>query len=346
MKEPQWGHSLQDWMVNAGADLLYEKSTLPLTTTKEVGPQANCYITSPKIAWFDYAAQEVGDQLLLKIALLLLSKFANWIGFNNNTCVGNFPVSTNVWPPQHQHLLLEHCNQQTKVSLSRFIFVRNLLSHQHTQLIEGLKDMGFDLLPARVIYEFDLREGMQSKPSHLMRDLSALKKSTLKIHHIKRIEHNDAKRLESLYDLIYIQKHSVFNAKYTSIFFMEMINSGLMTCLSLKDEREQIIAFALLYQVGDTLTVPALGYVENEKGPGIYRLLFASIFNYTLEHRLLLNYSSGAGDFKRKRGAQSRLEYTAVKAPPSFSDWKAKLVRFAAKTAEHITANDLIQRGA
>jgi hypothetical protein len=119
-----------------------------------------------------------------------------------------------------------------------------------------------------------------------------------------------------------------------------------MTCLSLKDEEEQIIAFALLYQVGQTLTVPALGYVENEKGPGIYRLLFASIFNYTLEHRLLLNYSSGAGDFKRKRGAQSRLEYTAVKAPPSFSNWKAKMVRFAAKKAENITANDLIQRGA
>jgi hypothetical protein len=106
-----------------------------------------------------------------------------------------------------------------------------------------------------------------------------------------------------------------------------------MTCLS-PDQREQIIAFALLYQVGDTLTVPALGYVKIKKAPvftgcslhpfsicALQSTDFCSITAQELETS------------ERKRGAQSRLEYTAVKAPPSFSDWKAELVRFAAKTA-------------
>jgi hypothetical protein len=346
MAEPQWGHSLQDWMQNAGADLLYENSTLPLTLTKASGPRASCYITSPKIAWFDYAIQEVSGQFLLKISLQLLAKFASWMGLNDNTIVGNFPVSTNVWLLEQYSHILETCKLKAQSQEQRFVFVRNLLLHQHGTLIQELKSIGFVLLPARVIYEFDLRQGLQKKPSHLMRDLSALKKSSFKALQVKHIDEKEAAWLQHLYDLIYIQKHSVFNARYTSIFFLEMINSNQMSSLCLKDEHDQTIAFALLYQIGNTLTVPALGYLENDKGPGIYRLLFAAIFNYTLEKGLLLNYSSGAGDFKRKRGAQDRLEYTAVKAPPSFLNWKSKLLGFASKKAEQITSSDLIQRGA
>ena len=346
MDTPQWGHSLQDWMLNAGADLLYENGTLPLTVTKQSGPAASSYITSPKIAWFDYAAQEVSGQPFLKTALQLLSKVANWMGLNDNTIVGNFPVSTNVWLAEQHSTLLEKCKREAQNTQGRFIFVRNLLVHQHAQLIEELKSLGFELLPARVIYEFDLREGLQSKPSHLMRDLSALRKSNFKIQHLVSIDEKEATWLQHLYDLIYIKKHSLFNANYTATFFMDMINSGCMSCLCLKNEEEQTIAFALLYQVGDTLTVPGLGYQENDQGPGIYRLLFASIFNYTLEKRLLLNYSSGAGDFKRKRGARGRLEYTAVKAPSSLLNWKAKLFRFAGQKTKNISSDDLIQRGA
>ncbi len=346
MNEPQWGHSLQEWMVNAGAELHYEQSALPLTITKEEGPKANCYITSPKIAWFDYAAEEVKGHFLLKKGLQLLSHFANLMGLNSNIIVGNFPVSTNVWPVEENKKILDKCRLEAQSQSQRFVFVRNLLIHQHAQLIEELISLGFALLPARVIYEFDLRQGMKSKPSHLMRDIGALKKSQLLVELVTVVDEKEATWLQHLYDLIYIQKHSVFNANYTPTFFRDMINSAYMSSLCLKNEQGETVAFALLHQIDDTLTVPALGYIESESGPGIYRLLFAAIFNYTLEHQLMLNYSSGAGDFKRKRGAVGRLEYTAVKTPSSFLNWKARLMHWVSKRTKHLSEQDLIQRGA
>lgn len=346
MDEPQWDHSLQDWMLNAGAELLHKPYSLPITITKEHGPKANCYITSPKVAWFDYAAQETKGRFFIKSVLLLLSCFAHWMGLNKNIIIGNFPVSTNIWHEEQELLIVEKCKEYGQLGVQHFLFVRNLLSHHHAALMEQIKGLGFVLLPARVVYEFDLRNGLKSKPSHLMRDLSAFKKSTLKVELLQTIDQNIANRLQYLYELIYIRKHSVFNANYTPVFFSEMINSTWMQCLTLTNASQEIVAFALLYKTGETLTVPALGYLETDSAPGLYRLLFAAIFNHTLEHRLLLNYSSGAGDFKRKRGGQGRLEYTAVKAPPSFLNWKAKLLCWIGMKTHRLTKDDLIQWGA
>ena len=346
MAQAPWEHSLEEWMLNAGADLIREPDALPVTMTLEKGPKAKCYITSPKIAWFDYAADELRGQFFLSFALKTLAHLADGLGLGQNIIVGNFPISTNVWSNDQSASIFKACQSECHKNTERFIFVRNLLFYQHEQLITNLQSIGFVLLPARVIYEFDLRQGMKSKPSHLMRDLSALKKSTLQVNYLEHIDDQIANHFQHLYDLIYIQKHSAYNAKYTPAFFKDMINSKWMKALSLQNETGEIIAFALLHQIGDTLTVPALGYIENESGPGTYRLLFASLYKHTVDHQLMLNYSSGAGDFKRKRGAQSRLEYTAVKAPNSFLNWKARLMQWVAGKTKHMSEQDLIQRGA
>ena len=346
MNPAPWGHSLTEWMLSAGAELHWEQGALPVTVTSEQKPLAACYITSPKIAWFDYAADELQGSFILKMSLKAFSHLANWIGMSKNAIVGNFPISTNVWESVKDPAICEASRSLILKKLKRYLFVRNLLSHQHGSLLTELQSMGFVALPARVIYEFDLRMGAQSKPSHLARDLSALKKSLLKVSSLDTIDDLQAERMQALYELIYIKKHSAFNANYTPAFFKDMINSKWMSCLSLMSEEGEMVAFALLHQVGDTLTVPALGYWESPTGPGIYRLLFASIYNYTLERQLLLNYSSGAGDFKRKRGARGRLEYTAVKAPSSFLDWKSRLLSWIGKKTEHLTEDDLIRWGA
>ena len=345
-KTAPWAHSLQEWMVNAGAELHWESGALPITVTHKQKPFASCYITSPKIAWFDYAADELQGHFFLKALLKIFSHLANSIGMSDNAIVGNFPISTNVWRTVDDAALFQTCQSFKHQHLSSFIFVRNLLMYKHQQLILDLKKIGFVTLPARVVYEFDLRMGMKVKPSHLTRDLSALKKSKLKVSSMDLIDDLQAERLQSLYELIYIKKHSVYNANYTPAFFKDMINTKWMSCLNLINEEGEIVAFALLHQIGDTLTVPALGYFESETKAGIYRLLFASIYQYTLEHQLLLNYSSGAGDFKRKRGAQSRLEYTAVKAPASFLNWKSRLLGWIGQKTEHLTHDDLIRLGA
>ena len=61
------------------------------------------------------------------------------------------------------------------------------------------------------------------------------------------------------------------------------------------------------------MTTPLLGYdTSAPEEAGLYRTLTIMISRVARERGLLLNCSGGVGDFKRKRGAVTHIEYNAV----------------------------------
>lgn len=336
--------SLDIWMQNAGADLHWHGDlSIPITHAYPARLPDTSYITSLRSGWFDYAAQELGDQKLAASGVRLAGQVARCMGFDRLILVGNFPVSTNAWPLDTHHALTEACLDTVRAHATHFVGIRNLQKEKNASVMHALRTQGFHALPARVVYEFDLREGLKSKPSHLMRDRSALAKSNLAIHIKSEISNVQASRMRELYQAIYIQKHSVLNAQYTTQFFADMVQSQLMQALVLENREGTIMAFAMLYRQGDTLTVPALGYDTEADIDGLYRLLFAAIHQYTQTQQLLLNYSSGAGDFKRKRGGLPRMEYTLLRAP---FQWQRRLLSWIESKTAPLQVDQLIKLGA
>lgn len=331
-------------MQNAGADLLWHTPTsTPITQTHPVRCADTSYITSLRSAWFDYAVQELKNQKIAAHGIRLAGQAARCLGLDQLVLVGNFPVSTNTWPTETHDTLLTACLDMVRTHPTQFIGIRNLLGDRDTLLIEALRAEGFHALPARVVYEFDLREGLRTKHSHLMRDRSALSKSSLQTYISHDISNIEASRMRDLYHAIYIAKHSTLNAQYTTQFFFDMIHAQVMKALLLKNKEGHIMAFAMLYRQGNTLTVPALGYDTHTDVNGLYRLLFAAIHQYTEAEKLLLNYSSGAGDFKRKRGGVPRMEYTLLHAP---SLLKRKILGWLERKTALINVDQLIKLGA
>jgi hypothetical protein len=102
----------------------------------------------------------------------------------------------------------------------------------------------------------------------------------------------------------------------------------------------------MLYAVDDVLTVPALGYDPKSSIAGLYRMLFAAINSYAQEQKFLLNYSSGAGDFKRKRGGVPRLEHILIRAPRNLHGVKSHILRVMERQTSRIGVSDLIAWGA
>ena len=335
-------------MENAGATLSWCDLGEPLAVTVSEGRgiEEQCFITSPKIAWFDYVAHEIERHRLLSWALHALGRWANSLGMGHQCVIANFPISTNIWTPEQLKRIPELCARVIKAQPHRFIFVRNVQVQHHADLLKQLKGFGFYALPARVVYEFDLRQGANKKSSQLMRDMKGREKLDLQCEILSKLTSEESQHLQMLYERIYILKHGPFNAKYTPCFFADMVNEARMTCLVMKNAQGRIQAFALLHQVGDTLTVPALGYDLGPGDLGLYRALCVEIFRLTLRRGLLLNYSSGAGEFKRKRGGQPHLEYTLVKPPQSYFPWKARLLGCLELWGSRLSHLDLIAWGA
>jgi hypothetical protein len=346
---PTWPRQpLERWIRNACAELQWlGDSSVAVTVSRTPRAPLTTYLTSLRSGWFDYAAEELHDTWWAAWGVRLLGTCAYWLGLDRLVLVGNWPVSTNVWDAATCAELPVVCANVMAHHPNAFVGVRNLQAHKHADLMATLSALGFVALPARVVYEFDLREGMGRKPSHLARDHAALTRSGLNPVLLSQANPETARRMASLYKRIYLEKHSQLNAQYTPEFFEDMLNGQTMRALALTHSNGNIMAFAMLYQVDDTLTVPALGYATDAEVDGLYRLLFSAIHDYTQAHRLLLNYSSGAGDFKRKRGGVPHLELTMVCGPSiQTNGWRNHLLRWIEKKAQRLDTQALISLGA
>ena len=335
---------LNCWITNASAELEWINSQA-VSITQSKREKYACYFLHPRSAWFDYLIHEFKGKYFSIFLIRIVSFIAYLIGLNRTVYVGNQPVSTSIWSKSDQTQIPLLCDKLSKDYSKYFIGVRNILPYCHSDLVENLKKIGFYAIPSRVIYEFDLTHSEHKIQSHLKRDLSYQKKSVLDTRILQQLTTEQLSRIHYLYSEIYIKKHSPLNAQYTLTFFKDMLDSGVMSCLVLQDANEFIHAFALLYQQDQTLVVPALGYENESDRNGLYRILFATIYNHTKNHRLYLNYSSGAGEFKRNRGGVARLEYLYLKAPSKSRFRKFILSRLSQELGK-ITLHQLIERGA
>ena len=338
---------VNNWVSNASATLIWQgENQLPISIAFPLRERHATYINSPRSAWFDYLAHECKHMPLSSLSISILGRLSYFLGIDKTVFIGNYPISTSIWSTEQEKDIPNIASKMVNIYPTYFAGIRNILPHRHKTLIEQLETLGFKGIPSRVIYEFDFRNGQIPTPSHLKRDLGLLKKSAVQIEICTELDIESLTKIHQLYKKIYLEKHSLLNPQYTIHFFDDVINQKLMSCLLIKDIKGQILSFALLCRSGETLTVPALGYDPANSSDGCYRVLFASIYNYAKHNRVLLNYSSGAGDFKRKRGGIPHLEYTYLKSPQTKSIFRQGILDLVANQLKKINAQTLINLGA
>ena len=341
-------NSLSDWIINAGADhhCVGEAKTSQTVITRCYGAKVPdmCYLTSLRSHFFDYPAEELGNQTWHGLALVLFGKLASLYGLDRLSLVANEPVSTNLRTEQDKKLIPERVVHELHTCPNHFVGVRNIICPDDNELHDALSAKGFTMIPTRVVYMFDARSGVLSRSSHLQRDRKNLAKSGIEVKIEASMSIDEFSHIHQLYKDIYIQKHSRMNADYTLKFFQDMRANPYTQYLRLYD-KGHLVAFSLLYQKSQNLIIPAVGHKSDTENKGYYRALFAAIANYVESNCLYLNYSSGAGDFKRKRGGVPVLEYTALHAPFN-SRLKQKVMRYIGKKAKSLTLDHMIAFGA
>ena len=81
----------------------------------------------------------------------------------------------------------------------------------------------------------------------------------------------------------------------------------------LRHSSGRIDAVFACFRQGNVTVTPFVGYDTSMAGePSFYRLLVAMLLKRVAEEGTLLNYSSGAGEFKRRRGGEGCIEFNAV----------------------------------
>ena len=182
-------------------------------------------------------------------------------------------------------------------------------------LSDRLAAQGHRLLTARLVHHYDARNRPLRQTSTLGRD----QKELSKVDEYRwvgpwDIEISEAGRIANLYRQLYLEKHSRLNPQYDEPFVREAIRDHWLEFHGLRDRTGRLVGVFGFFSLDDRITtVPFIGY-DTSLGAdlGIYRRLFLRIHQEVDRRGQLLNYSSGAGEFKRRRGSIPSVEYNAV----------------------------------
>jgi hypothetical protein len=193
------------------------------------------------------------------------------------------------------------------------LWFRSLNAVQHADWLQALMTAGFDLIPTRQVYLFrDMKQGAM-KHRNLHRDLHLLRTTPLTPVFHDAFTDADFVRSEALYAQLYLDKYSRLNPSYTAAFLKAWHRAGLLEFAGFRDDSGELRAVVGMFGQGSLLSAPIVGYDTSwPASAGLYRLLMAHVLKTTLERDAVLNLSAGAAHFKRLRGGEPAIEYSAV----------------------------------
>jgi hypothetical protein len=289
--------------------------------TVQDGPRGNSYPASLLTQYIDYPRAELdlvesaAARLATSIglagfeALLRLAQADRVVQWNS------WLMSTNV-PPQG---LIRATQSVTAELLRRFpghaILLKNVDPTESADWIPTLRHAGYDLVTSRQVYHFDGKTAAFWSKSTVKRDLkefAADPRFTWCSH--EEISVTEALRITQLYSELYLEKHSQLNPQYTERFVRSALRERWLEFHGLRDQGGTLVGVFGFFTLGGTTTVPFIGYDTSlPQEAGLYRRLFAGILRLIGDRKQHLNYSSGAGDFKVRRGGVPVIEFNALR---------------------------------
>lgn len=285
---------------------------------------AQSYVLSPRSAWSDYAKEEATRRLnpqfsrLTKIAshcaFSPLTFLLNTCGLNDAITIANRLISTNLYPDWQLSDIQKLNHELIKRYPDKPLIIRNICPELNPDLANSLRETGWQLIPARMVYLCDPQQKSVWQHNHVKKDAKLLASGEFEIIKPHQISASDLPELRGLYRQLFLEKHSQLNPDFTSDFFDLCLESGFLDLYGLR-LNGKLVGVLGLYEQSESrwLTTPLIGYDLNlSQEKGIYRCLMALLLQVAKDRQLLLHYSSGAGQFKQARGGKPVLEYTAV----------------------------------
>lgn len=283
------------------------------------GPTAatNSYVAGARSAWLDYALDEaLGTRGVAAWSARPVRALAGQTmaaaGFSRCAWFDNPLFSTQLPTPGLAAAVPELDAWARTAAPGRLRLWRNVCRDVDAALADALVQQGWQLLPARRIYLCDPSEPSLWKRSHVRRDHKLLKDADARWVAHDDLREEDLPALRRCFQMVFLEKHSRWNPDFTAQFFERQRRQGPLELVALR-WNGALVGVLGLYAQGGWLTTPLIGYdTDAPSSLGLYRRLMARLLLEARERGLRLHYSSGAGEFKRNRGGEPALEYTAA----------------------------------
>ena len=336
-KSASWVKAQQSDLISnwygQSALLKLEQRWVPLSMGCVVDSQT--YLASPQHGYIDYARDELDllqDEQSKRWATRALAVAEPWmstLGLDRSVSVNAWGVSTHLYPKW----TLDKVSLLTDTLVNAFddrpLWMRTLNEVSDAQLMSHLLANGWQLWPSRQVYVFDPKDAASwANRRNNQIDQKLLRTTSLQLVHPNAFTVQDADAMARLYAQLYLDKHSRWNAEYTSDYFKQAIAHQWLSFYGFRDEAGNLVAFIGVFADERTMTTPMLGYDTHlPQTMGLYRLLMSKVMALALERDLFLNLGAGSSTFKKMRGGKAVLEWHAFYGR-HLPIWQSQTMRF------------------
>lgn len=283
----------------------------------------NCYVVSPLTAYSGYARDELQrlpSRLLaavLRPLVAAVERLLKAARIERIVQVNNWLLSTNLYPSDWQG---EGLDELTRLLRERFpghaFGFRSLNPASNGVLLARLRTLGYLAVPSRQVYLFDGRNGADSaylRHHNCRLDATLLRRSGYRVETGETLTSDEFERIETLYNLLYLNKYSTLNPHYSAAWLAQGQRDGWLELRVLRTACGRIDGVAGWFASDAVLSAPIVGY-DTALPPraGLYRQLTRLCLEEAAKRRMPLNFSSGAAHFKRLRGGEAQIEYSMV----------------------------------
>jgi hypothetical protein len=300
-----------------GAFLRADETALPLTINRR--EFENSYVCSPYSAYISYTQEELKllkNPILIRCLRSIIAAGSHLLKagqINKVVQVNNWLCSTNLYPKLSYKALSVGTKSLLELYPQHAVMFRSLNEYTNTQLIKDLGQLGYELFPSRQIYVFDTLQDGFAKKRMLQSDFSLLKKTEFNVVNHEQIVPEDYDRITQLYRELYILKHSSLNPQITTDYIRLNHEHRLLEFKGLRDQEGVLQGVIGYFAKEGVLATHLVGYNTSlPQNIGIYRLLSALLFQEAIRKKLVLNFSSGAANFKKLRGGKPVIEFSAI----------------------------------
>lgn len=195
----------------------------------------------------------------------------------------------------------------------RAIVWRSLNLEDHGALVQRMEQLGGRRLLSRIVWRVHdaARDWAPRRDVRDDRKLAAAQ--GLRVEVARELSGAAAQRVLWLYDDIYRAKYSLTNPAYGEALLRAAVGSGVLTLRLIRNQDGVIEGFTTEQSYQGALINPMLGYDRSlPQSRGLYRIAMSASGERAFAEGLLLNYSAGAADFKRNRGARPTLEFSMI----------------------------------
>lgn len=305
--------------MNARAEVLnIDGLDIPCTVIDRITP--NCYTASPHSAIVDYARDELvklpGGQRMLAAGLLsALSGILRLNQIDRMVTLNNYCLSTNSFSEAFQTTPMSKLTQAAVAKWPKHaLSVRSLNPRQHKDLIERLEQLGWKMVVTRQVYIMDDWQAVRAK-TNTKRDRKIFNDGRYVFERLSADSPDaDFEAAVHWYNRLYLNKYSKQNVQFTVEFMREAVSRDILNLFLLRDGKTgESAGVSGVVIDSNTATSPIVGYDDAKpQSDALYRRCMTRCMQTCIEADVPLNFSSGAPDFKRVRGAVPEIEYMAV----------------------------------